>query len=38
MGLTYWEICSGFGVYDPRTDRWSEPLRDALLARPNRAK
>jgi endoglucanase len=28
---TYWEFCSGFGIYDPATDRWREPLRNALL-------
>jgi endoglucanase len=27
----YWEFCAGFGAYDPRTDAWREPLRDALL-------
>jgi endoglucanase len=29
----YWEFCSGFGVYDPKTDRWREPLKAALLGR-----
>ncbi len=28
---TYWEFCSGFGVYDPKTDQWREPLLHALL-------
>jgi endoglucanase len=27
----YWEFCSGFGAYDPRTDQWREPLKAALL-------
>ena len=27
----YWEFCSGFGVYDPATHRWRDPLLDALL-------
>jgi len=28
---TYWEFCSGFGVYDPQTHQWRQPLLDALL-------
>lgn len=28
---TYWEFCSGFGAYDPKTDTWREPLRKALV-------
>ncbi len=29
----YWEFCSGFGPYDPRTDQWRDPLKAALLDR-----
>jgi endoglucanase len=29
---TYWELASGFGIYDPLTNTWRESLRDALLA------
>jgi endoglucanase len=29
----YWEFCSGFGAYDPRTDKWREPLKEALVGR-----
>ncbi|MGM0460883.1 MAG: cellulase family glycosylhydrolase [Fibrobacterota bacterium] len=28
----YWEFGSGFGVYDPETDHWRDPLYDALLS------
>jgi endoglucanase len=28
---TYWEFCSGFGVYDPTEHAWRQPLLDALL-------
>ena len=28
---TYWEFCSGFGVYDPMVRTWRQPLLDALL-------
>jgi endoglucanase len=28
----YWEFCSGFGAYDPKTDMWRTPLKDALTA------
>jgi endoglucanase len=31
MGFSYWEFCSGFGAYDPKTDAWIGPLKDALL-------
>ena len=31
MGFSYWEFCSGFGAYDPRSDTWIEPLKEALL-------
>jgi endoglucanase len=27
----YWEFCSGFGAYDPKTDTWREPLKAALV-------
>jgi endoglucanase len=29
----YWEFCAGFGAYDPRTDTWRTPLKDALTAK-----
>jgi endoglucanase len=28
---TYWELASGFGIYDPLANAWRAPLRDALL-------
>jgi endoglucanase len=28
---TYWEFCSGFGVYDPKAQAWRQPLLDALM-------
>jgi endoglucanase len=28
---SYWEFCSGFGAYDPKTDAWREPLKTALI-------
>jgi endoglucanase len=28
---TYWEFCSGFGVYDPQAHQWRQPLLDALI-------
>ncbi len=31
----YWEFCSGFGVYDPQTKAWHEPLKQALLTLPS---
>jgi endoglucanase len=31
MSWAYWEFCSGFGAYDPNTDKWREPLKDALV-------
>jgi endoglucanase len=31
MAWTYWEFCSGFGVYDPAAGAWREPLLEALL-------
>ncbi len=27
----YWEFGSGFGAYDPKTDKWREPIKDALV-------
>jgi len=27
----YWEFCSGFGVYDPRSDTWKDALLQALI-------
>ena len=27
----YWELASGFGIWDPDSGRWREELRDALL-------
>ena len=31
MGFAYWEFCSGFGAFDPKQDRWIDPLKEALL-------
>lgn len=33
LGLSwaYWEFGAGFGAYNPKTDTWREPLREALL-------
>lgn len=31
FGWTYWELVSDFGAYDPKTNRWREPVRRALL-------
>jgi endoglucanase len=31
----YWELCAGFGAYDPRAGTWREPLKAALLRRPS---
>jgi endoglucanase len=28
---SYWEFCSGFGAYDPKTETWREPLKTALI-------
>ena len=30
---SYWEFCSGFGAYDPKTDAWHEPLKAALIGK-----
>lgn len=35
IGFAYWEFCAGFGVYDPKTDQWITPLRDALFSTPS---
>lgn len=29
----YWEFCAGFGAYDPKTDAWRQPLKNALVPR-----
>jgi endoglucanase len=29
----YWELKSGFGIYDPKTGKWDEGIRDALLGK-----
>jgi endoglucanase len=34
----YWEFCSGFGAYDPRSDKWREPLKAALVGPEKEAK
>jgi endoglucanase len=31
MGFAYWEFCSGFGVYDPKSDTWIKPIEQALV-------
>ncbi len=31
MGFAYWEFCSGFGAYDPKSDTWIGPLKEALV-------
>jgi endoglucanase len=28
---SYWEFCAGFGIYEPHTRTWNEPLVEALL-------
>ena len=33
MSTAYWEFNSGFGIWDPVSDEWIEPLRAALLDR-----
>jgi endoglucanase len=30
---SYWQFCSNFGVYDPTTHSWNQPLLQALLDR-----
>ena len=31
FGWAYWEFCSGFGAYDPKTDAWRGALKSALV-------
>lgn len=31
MSFAYWEFHSGFGIWNPTTEDWVAPLRDALL-------
>jgi endoglucanase len=33
LGITwsYWEFCSGFGVYDATAGRWNEGILNALI-------
>ncbi len=31
IGWAYWEFASSFGVYNPKTSMWYEPLRRSLL-------
>lgn len=31
IGWAYWEFASSFGIFDPKTMTWIEPLRKALL-------
>jgi endoglucanase len=31
MGFAYWEFCSGFGTYDPKSDTWIAPIEEALV-------
>ena len=31
MSFAYWEFGSGFGAYDPATDMWRDPLKNALV-------
>jgi len=32
----YWEFCAGFGAYDPKENKWREPLLYALIPKPNK--
>lgn len=34
MSFAYWEFCAGFGAYDPTTEQWRTPLKNALLGGP----
>lgn len=34
MSWAYWEFGSGFGAFDPQTNQWREPLKQALLGTP----
>lgn len=31
MSWAYWEFGSGFGAFDPQTNQWREPLKQALV-------
>lgn len=31
FGWAYWELCSGFGIYNPTTSTWNEDLLNALV-------
>ena len=33
MSWSYWELASGFGVYDPLAHAWRAPLKETLLDR-----
>jgi endoglucanase len=33
IASSYWEFCSGFGIYDAGAKSWNEPLRDAALGK-----
>jgi endoglucanase len=33
MPWSYWELASGFGVYDPAAHVWRAPLKEALLGK-----
>ena len=28
---SYWEFCAGFGAYDPKNEKWREPIKAALI-------
>ena len=31
FGWAYWELASGFGIFDPLANQWREPLLEALI-------
>jgi len=31
LSWAYWEFAAGFGIYDPSTRAWREPLLRALI-------
>jgi endoglucanase len=33
MSWAYWEFGSGFGAYDPATNKWRDPLKNALVGK-----
>jgi len=33
FSMAYWEFCSSFGLYDPKTKSWRKELLDAVLRR-----